>query len=52
MNREVETILNALNETPRLLQELIAEIDPELYKEKIVKDKWSIHEHATHIAIG
>ncbi len=52
MNREIETILNALSETPRLLNELITEIDPDLYKKKIVKNKWSIHEHATHIAVG
>ncbi|MFD2585751.1 DinB family protein [Croceitalea marina] len=52
MNREIEPLLNALNETPRLLSELIDEIDPELYKAKIIKDKWSIHEHATHIAVG
>lgn len=52
MNREIVTILNALNETPRLLKELIFEIDPVLYKKKIVKGKWSIHEHATHIAVG
>tara|TARA_B110001452_G_scaffold252332_1_gene242119 strand:+ start:1032 stop:1511 length:480 start_codon:yes stop_codon:yes gene_type:complete len=52
MNREIETILNALSETPRLLKELITEIDSELYKEKIIKGKWSIHEHATHIAVG
>ena len=48
----METILNALKETPRLLKELITEIDPELYKEKIIKGKWSIHEHATHVAVG
>lgn len=52
MNREIESILNALNETPRLLKELILEIDPELYKKKIIKGKWSIHENATHIAVG
>lgn len=52
MNRETETILIALSETPRLLKELITEIDPELYKKKIIRDKWSIHEHATHLAVG
>lgn len=52
MNIETETILIALSETPRLLKELINEIDPELYKKKIIKDKWSIHEHATHLAVG
>jgi hypothetical protein len=31
MHREIETILNALTETPRLLKELISEIDPELW---------------------
>lgn len=52
MNRDIETLLNALAETPRLLKELITEIDSELYKKKIIKDKWSIHEHATHVAVG
>lgn len=52
MKQEIETLLNALNETPRLLKELITEIDPELYKKKLIKGKWSIHEHATHVAVG
>lgn len=52
MNREIETIINALIETPRLLKELISEIDSEIYKEKIINGKWSIHEHATHIAVS
>ena len=52
MNRKIGTILYALTETPRLLKELITEIDPELYKEKIITGKWTIHEHATHIAVG
>ena len=46
----LKSLLNALNETPRLLKELISEINPELYKQELVKRKWSIHEHATHIA--
>ena len=52
MNPKIETILNALNETPRILKELILEIDTTLYKKKIIKDKWSIHEHATHVAVN
>ena len=52
MNREIEHILQALGESPRLLKELITEIDPKLYKKEIIKGKWSIHEHATHIAVG
>ena len=52
MNREIETILNALTETPRLLSELISEIDPELHKQRLIKGKWSIHENATHVTVG
>ncbi len=52
MNKKIEPILKALEETPRLLKELISEIDPELYKQEIIKGKWSIHENATHIAVG
>tara|TARA_B110000971_G_C20024254_1_gene507962 strand:- start:156 stop:623 length:468 start_codon:yes stop_codon:yes gene_type:complete len=52
MNREIETIISALIETPRLLKELISEIDSKIYKEKIINGKWSIHEHATHIAVS
>ncbi|MCH2196132.1 DinB family protein [Kordia sp.] len=52
MNQQIEPILNALSETPRLLQELISEINPALYKKQIIHGKWSIHEHATHIGVG
>lgn len=52
MDNKVETILNALEQTPRLLNELISEIDPNLYKKNIIQGKWSIHEHATHVAVG
>lgn len=48
----ITPILQALNETPRLLKELISEIDPELYKTNIIEGKWSIHENATHVAVG
>jgi len=52
MNQKIQSILNALNETPRILKELIIEIDPELYKQEMIAGKWSIHEHATHVAVG
>ena len=52
MKKKVDSILNALGESPRLLRELIDEIDPELYKKEIIKGKWSIHEHSTHVAVG
>ncbi|CAM1372768.1 DinB family protein [Tenacibaculum xiamenense] len=51
MNKNITSILSALQETPRILNELILEIDPKLIRRIIVKDKWTIHEHATHIAI-
>jgi len=51
MERKIKSILDALGETPRLLKELIDEIEPELYKKEIIKGKWSIHENATHIAV-
>ena len=51
MDNKIQSILRALEETPRLLKELISEIDPKLYKKEIVKGKWSIHENATHIAV-
>ena len=52
MNQEIESLLKALEETPRLLKELITEINPELYTKELIKGKWSIHENATHIAVG
>jgi hypothetical protein len=52
MKKEIENILNSLSDTPRILKELINEIEPKLYKEQIIKGKWSIHEHATHLAVG
>ncbi len=52
MTEDIETLLGALKETPRLLKELISEIDPILYKQELIKGKWSIHEHTTHVAVG
>ena len=51
-NKEIKPILSALIETPRQLEQLISEIDPALYKEEIIEGKWSIHENATHVAVG
>lgn len=52
MTNEIQTLLNALQETPRILKELISEIDSDLYKKEILNGKWSIHEHAAHVAVG
>jgi len=35
MDHNIKTILMTLRETPRLLRELITEIDPSLYKEEL-----------------
>lgn len=43
--------LAILEKTPRLLQELIQEIPTDLLKERRIANKWSIHEHACHVAI-
>lgn len=51
MDKNIEALLSALSETPRLLKELISEIDPELYKKNIISSKWTIHEHATHVGV-
>ena len=47
-----EEIITMLAATPRLLEELINEIPPVQLKQHRIKNKWSIHEHACHIAIG
>lgn len=52
MNHTIEPILDALQETPRLLKELINETPKERLQKELIKDKWTIHEHATHIAVG
>ena len=52
MKQQINSILDALDETPRLLKELISEIPEELHRKKIIEGKWTIHENATHIAVG
>ncbi len=51
MKEKYNKILIALEETPRILKELISEISPELYAKRIINGKWTIHENATHIAV-
>lgn len=51
-NFNVKSILEALSQTPRILQELIDEIPKDRYKKHIIHGKWTIHEHATHVAVG
>jgi len=52
MKKTKDDILSALRLTPDLLRELLHEFDGVDFKIKPEKNKWSVHEHATHIAIG
>ena len=49
---DLHKILSSLEQTPSILKNLISQIPEELHKIKRIKNKWSIHEHACHIAIG
>jgi uncharacterized damage-inducible protein DinB len=51
MYKHSAEILRALEATPKLLKELVLEIDPKCYKQQLIGGKWTIHEHATHIAV-
>ncbi len=46
----IETKLQILAEAPNLLEDLLAEIPNDLLKIRRIKGKWSIHEHACHLA--
>ncbi len=45
----IDTKLKVLAEAPGLLEDLLAEVPVELLKERRIKGKWSIHEHAVHL---
>ena len=47
---EITKKLEILAAAPDLLEELLSEIPAELLKERRIKGKWSIHEHACHLA--
>ncbi len=49
---DIEILTECLKHTPVILTQLLAQIDPELYKDRRIINKWSIHEHACHIATG
>ena len=46
----IETKLEILAASPDLLEDLLAEIPKDLLKIRRIKGKWSIHEHACHLA--
>ena len=50
--KDINQILSCLEHSPVLLRNLLTQISPELYKVRRIKNKWSIHEQACHIATG
>ena len=48
----LETVLTSLDRAPGLLRELVAEMPPHLCKRRLRPEKWSLHEHACHLAVA
>jgi hypothetical protein len=49
---DVAEIIACLEKTPVLLKNLLAQVPRERLKERRIPGKWSIHEHACHVAAG
>ena len=47
---DIADILVCLEQAPALLKELLADIPPAILKQRRIPGKWSIHEHACHLA--
>ena len=50
--KNIAPLLEGLSQTPRLLKELILEFPEEKRIEQVMPGKWSLHEHAVHMAIS
>jgi len=50
--KSITEITEALSKTPDILIELLNEIPTDLLKQRRIVNKWTIHEHACHIAMG
>jgi len=50
--KDIQKILTCLEQTPAILKNLLIQIPEDLYNVRRIKNKWSIHEHACHIAVG
>lgn len=48
----LKSVLASLERAPRLLRELVDEMPPDLRKRRRQPEKWSLHEHACHLAIA
>lgn len=49
---DIHQIIFCLKQSPIILKNLLAQIPSDLYKVRRIPGKWSIHEHACHIATG
>ena len=49
---DIPAIISGLEQTPLVLKSFLMHIPPEAVKCRRISDKWSIHEHACHIATG
>jgi len=49
---DINQIIYCLKQSPIILKNLLTQVPSELYKVRRIKGKWSIHEHACHIATG
>jgi uncharacterized damage-inducible protein DinB len=49
---DIHKIITCLEQTPLILKNLISQIPEELYEVRRIKNRWSIHEHACHVATG
>ncbi len=50
--KSIAEITESLSKTPEILIELLNEIPSDLLKKRRIEHKWTIHEHACHIALG
>ncbi len=48
----IEIVLNSLQRAPALVRELAEEMPAELRKKRLHPEKWSLHEHACHLAVA
>lgn len=48
---EIKTLLEAMSNSPWRLKELVQSVPEEMRKQHRLPGKWSIHEHACHLAV-
>lgn len=48
----IEAVLASLERAPALVRELVEEMPPPLRKRRLRPEKWSLHEHACHLAVA